>query len=380
MRWGLIGGGEGSQIGEPHRMAARLDGLFALTACALDADAERGRAFGARVGFDPTRCYGTWQEMLQAEAARPAGDRLDLVTVATPNVTHYEISRAFLEAGFNVLCEKPLTMTVAEADALRAVAAASDRRFGVNFGYSGYPMAIQAREMVRNGDLGDIRVVNVEFAYGWHAAGDDADNPRVRWRYDPAQAGVSSVVADVGSHCFQMAQFVTGQSIASLSADFAHCVPGRQLEDDALIALRLDGGAVGRVWVSAVATGQIHGFGFRVFGSKGGLRWRQEQPNQLVWSVVGEPNRILERSDAGLYPAADAASRITVGHPEGFVDAFANIYRAMHDAIAGKTGEDALLGFPTVDDGADIVTMVHAAVRSAGLSGAWVDAKSQAPL
>lgn len=380
MRWGLVGGGEGSQIGGPHRMAARLDGLFGLTACALDADADRGRAYGAKVGFDPDRCYGTWQQMLAAEAARPAGDRLDLVTVATPNVTHYEITRAFLEAGFNVLCEKPLTMTPEEADTLRQVAAGSGRLCGVNFGYSGYPMAIQAREMVRHGDLGDIRVVAVEFAYGWHAAGDDADNPRVRWRYDPAQAGISSVVADVGSHCFQMAQFVTGQAVTRLSADFAHCVPGRALEDDALIAFRLDGGAAGRLWVSAVAAGQIHGFGFRVFGAKGGLRWRQELPNQLVWSPVGESNRVLERSDAGLYPAADAASRITVGHPEGFVGAFANIYRAMHDAIAGGGTEDALLGFPTVDDGAAIVHTVHAAARSASLNGAWVDARTMAPL
>ncbi|MEZ5669651.1 MAG: Gfo/Idh/MocA family oxidoreductase [Alphaproteobacteria bacterium] len=383
MRWGLIGGGKGSQIGGAHRMASRLDGLFVPTAAALDVDPQRGRDYAIEVGFDPARSYGTWQELLAAESQRPAGERLDLVTVATPNVTHYAISRALLEAGFNVLCEKPLTMTVEEAEELGRIAAAGNAILGVNFGYSGYPMAIQAREMIRRGDLGDFRVVVVEFAFGWHAAGDDADNPRVRWRYDPAQAGISSIVADVGSHAFQMAQFLSGRRVTGLSADFAHCVAHRRLEDDALIAFRLEGGAVGRLWVSAVATGQIHGFGIRVFGSKGGLRWQQEQPNQLTWSPIGEPTRTLERSDAGLYPESDAGARITVGHPEGFVGAFANIYKGLHRAIRQARGEAVdgpALGFPPVQDGIDAVRLVHAAVRSAELRGAWVDPQTIQPM
>lgn len=370
MRWGLIGGGKGSQIGEAHRMAARLDGLFTPTAAALDVDPERGRSFAVETGFDADRAYGTWQDMLAAERDRAEGERLDLVTIATPNATHHEIARAFLEAGFNVLCEKPLTMTTEEADDLIAVAGAGSALCAVNFGYSGYPMIVQAREMVRRGDLGDIRVVVVEFAHGSHAAGDDADNPRVRWRYDPAQAGVSSVVADIGSHAFHIAQFVTGQTISAISAHFDHCVAARALEDDALMAVRFDGGTVGRIWTSAIAVGQTHGFSLRVFGAKGGLRWHQEQPNQLAWTPIGAPTRILERSDAGLYPEAHTASRITVGHPEGFIGAFANIYKALHQAIAG-TGS-VTLAYPTVADGAAMVHLVHGAVRSAGQGGAWV--------
>lgn len=383
MRWGMIGGGKGSQIGDAHRIAARFDGLFSLTAAALDADPERGRAHAIEVGFDPARSYGTWREMLESEANRPAGERLDLVTVATPNATHYEICRAFLEAGFNVLCEKPLTMTTEEADVLQSVVEAGDVLCGVNFGYAGYPMVVQAREMVRRGDLGDIRVAVVEFAHGAHASGDDADNPRVRWRYDPAQSGVSSVVADIGTHAFQMAGFVTGQSIASISANFDHCIASRALEDDALMAVRFDGGAVGRIWTSAVAAGQTHGFCFRVFGAKGGLRWHQEAPNQLAWTPVGEPTRTLERGADNLYPESNAGSRIAVGHPEGMLGAFANNYRGLHTAIAARrngAGAAPLIGYPPVEDGVATVYLVHAAAKSASLNGAWVDARTLATL
>ena len=246
MRWGLIGGGRGSQIGEAHRIAARLDDLFVFSAGALDVDAAAGRAFGRELGLAADRSYGDWREMLKAESARPDGERLDLVTVATPNATHYEITKAFLEAGFNVLCEKPLTMNVEEADDLCATAASTGKVCAVNFGYSGYPMAIEARAMIAAGELGDIRVVMAEFAHGAHADANDAENPRVRWRYDPAQAGISSVVADIGVHVLQMAQFMTGQKVASLTAQFDHCVSGRELEDDALLSCRFDKGAVGR--------------------------------------------------------------------------------------------------------------------------------------
>lgn len=380
MRWGLVGGGRGSQIGEAHRIAARLDGLFVLAAGALDVDVRRGRAFARELGIDHGRSYGDWREMLEAEAGRPPDERLNLVTVATPNATHYEITRGFLEAGFNVLCEKPLTMTVEEAEALRSVAAKSGAICAVNFGYSGYPMVKQAREMIVRGDLGDVRVVVAEFAHGAHTAGDDADNPRIRWRYDPNQAGVSSAVADLGIHALHMAQFMTGQRIQSIAAQFDRCVPGRQLEDDALLAYRFDGGTVGRLWTSAIACGQPHGFSMRVFGSKGGLRWHQEFPNQLYWSPQGEPTRILERGDASLYPEAVNASRIAIGHAEGMFGAFANIYRGIHAAIVQQgTPKQAGDAFPTVDDGLDMVRAVHASAASAALDGAWVDLETLAP-
>ena len=372
LRWGLIGGGESSQIGEAHRSASRLDGRFELTAAALDIDPERGVRFAAELGV--SRAYGTWQEMLQAERNHP--DRLDLVTVATPNNTHYEISKAFLDSGFDVLCEKPLTTSVADADDLVRVAERADRICAVNFGYTGYPLVRQARAMVARGDLGRIRVVTAEFAHGFHADSADADNPRVRWRYDPEQAGESAVLADAGIHALHMAGYVIGQKVTRLSADFASCVAGRQLEDDALLALRFDGGAVGRLWTSAIAAGQIHGLSLRVFGEKGGLKWRQEQPNQLYWKPVNDAVRILERGDDGLYPEATRCSRVTVGHVEGMVGAFANLYRDLAELITarhdGREADPLARAVPTAAEGRDMVLAVHRAVQSSA-AREWMD-------
>ena len=373
LSWGLIGGGAESQIGDAHRLAVRLDGLYRFVAGALDIDPERGKAFARDLGISEGRAYGTWQEMLEREAARP--DPVDLVTVATPNATHFEISRAFLERGFHVLCEKPLTTTPQEAEALAALAAAENRILAVNFGYSGYAMVRQARAMVRSGALGRVRLVVAEFAHASHGDAADADNPRVRWRYDPKQAGVSSVLADAGIHALHLASYVTGQSVASVSADFVSCVAGRELEDDAMLLLRFDGGAVGRLWTSAVAIGQVHGLNIRVFGETGGLRWDQEAPNQLRWTPLGAPTRILERGGEGLAPEAQRASRITVGHPEGLVGAFGNLYRDLHDAIAAarKDGTSPwLAGLPLADAGVETLRVVHAAAESARKAGRWV--------
>ena len=373
LSWGLVGGGSESQIGDAHRLAARLDGLYRFAAGALDIDPERGKAFARGLGIPEDRAYGTWQEMLEHEAARP--DPIDLVTIATPNATHFEISRAFLERGFHVLCEKPLTMTPQEAEALAALAAAENRILAVNFGYSGYAMARQAQAMVRNGDLGQVRLVVAEFAHGSHGDAADADNPRVRWRYDPKQAGVSSVLADAGIHALHLASYIAGQSVASVSADFVSCVAGRELEDDAMLLLRYDGGAVGRLWTSAVAIGQVHGLNIRVFGEKGGLRWDQEAPNQLRWTPLGEPTQILERGGDGLAPEAQRASRITVGHPEGLVGAFGNLYRDLHDAIVSAQKGEAcpwLAGLPLADAGVETVRVVHAAAESARKAGSWI--------
>jgi predicted dehydrogenase len=366
--WGLVGGGRDSQIGEAHRIAARLDGCFALAAGALDIDPERGRAYAGDLGIAPGRAYGSWQDMLAGENSRP--DRIALVTVATPSATHFEIAKAFLEAGFHVLVEKPMTMTVGEAEALQASAEKSGRLLAVNFGYTGYPLIRQARAMVRNGDLGAIRVAVAEFAHGFHADAADSGNPRIRWRYDPAQAGVSAVLADAGIHALHMIGFVTGQTITRLSADFRSCVEGRRLEDDALLALNYSGGAVGRLWTSAVAVGQMHGLSLRVFGEKGGLRWHQEQPNQLYWTKLGEATRIVERGDSGLYPDAAAASRLAAGHAEGLPVAFANLYRDIADAI--HAGSTAPHGLPLATDGLEMVRAVDAAARSAAEDGRWM--------
>ena len=306
LRWGLIGGGEGSQIGGTHRIAAGLDGAFELVAGALDVDPERGRDFAIRLGIPEDRAYGDWREMLDGESSRQ--DRVDLVTVATPNASHHAITKAFLEQGFDVLCEKPLTTTVEEAEDIVRTARERGRVVAVNYGYSGYALVRHMKAMVARGDLGRIRVVVAEFAYGHHADAADADNPRVRWRYDPKLAGVSSVVGDAGIHALHMACFVTGENIETVSADFASTVAGRELEDDALVAFRMSGGAVGRLWASAVAIGRMHGLTLQVYGEKGGLSWEQERPNQLYYTPLGEPTRIIERGVAG--PVARGRPRL----------------------------------------------------------------------
>ena len=254
LNWGMIGGGQGSQIGPAHRLGSGLDGAFSFVAGALDHNADAGRAYAQTLGIAPDRAYGDWREMLAGESARE--DRVDLVTVATPNATHYEITKAFLEAGFHVLCEKPMTMTVAEGEDIVRTAAASGKICAVNYGYTGYSLVRHMRAMVARGDLGKVRLVVAEFAHGHHANAADAENPRVRWRYDPAQAGVSAQFADCGIHALHMASFVTGQEVEKLSADFASCIESRVLEDDAMVNFRMNGGAVGRLWTSSVAIGR----------------------------------------------------------------------------------------------------------------------------
>jgi predicted dehydrogenase len=361
MNWGLIGGGEGSQIGATHRIAACLDGAFQLAAGALDIDASRAREYAIRLGIAKDRAYGDWREMIDGEKSRP--DRVTLVTVATPNSSHFEITRTLLLAGFDVLCEKPLTTTVHEADEIVRTARETGRICAVNYGYSGYALVRHARAMVARGDLGKIRVVMAEFAHGHHANAADADNPRVRWRYDPKLAGVSSIVADCGIHALHMASFITGQEIDSLSADFTSTIPSRELEDDALVAFRMSGGAVGRLWTSAIAVGR--------------MRWHQEQPNQLYWTPVGGNTSIIDRGVAGLSPEADRASRVAVGHAEGFFGAFGNIYADLAEQLRanreGRKPNPLALTCPTAEDGLRSIAAVHAAVTSARAHGAWVN-------
>ena len=365
--WGLVGGGKGSQIGEAHRIGSAMDGCFRLAAGALDVDPQKGRRHAARLGVDADRAYGDWREMLAGERAREDG--VELVTVATPNATHFEIAHAFLDAGIHVLCEKPLTMTVGEAVALGELAARRERLLAVNFGYTGYPMVREARAMVRGGKLGAIRVAVAEFAHGHHADAGDTDNPRVRWRYDPAQAGVSSVLADCGIHALQMAEWVIGQRVATLSAHFLSTVAGRELEDDAAVQARMDGGATVRLWSSAVALGHQHGLTLQVFGEKGALAWRQESPEQLLHTPLNKPTVILERGQRGLSRDAVDSTRIAIGHPEGMVAAFANLYRDLHGALAGDARAAARL--PDAADGIEMVKVVHAAAKSAKGHGRW---------
>lgn len=377
LNWGIIGGGEGSQIGPAHRLGAGLDGEFAFVAGALDHRPDAGRDYGRRLGLAADRAYGDWREMLEGERGR--ADRIDLVTVATPNATHFEITRAYLEAGFHVLCEKPMTMTVEEGEEIVKLARATGRICAVNYGYTGYPLVRHMRAMVARGDLGKVRLVKAEFAHGHHADAADADNPRVRWRYDPAQAGVSAQFADCGIHALHMASFVIGQEAARLSADTVSCISSRELEDDAMVNLRFDGGAVGRLWTSSVALGRQHGLTLQVFGETGGLRWSQEQPNQLYWMPLRGRLQVIERGEGGLSPEADRASRVTVGHAEGMPLAFANIYRDLAEAIRaqkeGREMDPAANLYPRAEDGLRSMAAVFAVAESGKADGAWTDAR-----
>ncbi|MGU9961518.1 MAG: Gfo/Idh/MocA family protein [Candidatus Puniceispirillales bacterium WSBS_2018_MAG_OTU23] len=377
LKWGMIGGGEGSQIGPAHRLGARLDGAFEFVTGALDHRADEGREYAQRLGIAPDRAYGDWQEMLTGERGRD--DRVDLVTVATPNATHFEITKAFLEAGFNVLCEKPMTMTVEEGEEIVKISQATGRICAVNYGYTGYSLVRHMRAMVARGDLGKVRMVMAEFAHGHHADAADADNPRVRWRYDPLQAGVSAQFADCGIHAMHMASFVIGQEVEKLSADTVSCLEGRVLEDDVMVNFRMDGGTVGRLWTSSIAIGRQHGLSIQVFGEKGGLRWAQEQPNQLYWMPLNERLQVIERGEGNLSPEADRSSRVTVGHAEGMPLAFANIYADLAEAIRaqieGRAMDPAADLFPRAEDGLRSMAAVFAVATSGKADGVWVDAR-----
>ncbi len=377
LSWGIVGGGEGSQIGLAHRVCAGMDNAFDFKAGAMDIDADRARDYGVRLGLDENRAYGSWQEMLKGEKSRD--DRIDLVTVATPNSTHFEITKAFLEAGFHVLCEKPMTMTVGEAEEIVALAKSTGLICAVNYGYSGFPMVRQMRAMVERGDLGKVRAFVAEFSHGFHADAADLDNPRVRWRYDPAQAGVSAQFADCGIHALHMASFVLDQEVEKLSADFASCLPERELEDDALIAMRMDGGAVGRLWTSSIAVGRMHGLTLQVFGEKGGLRWAQEHPNQLYWNPINDSVHVLERGEPSLAQEAQGASWMAIGHAEGALMAFSNIYQDLAKDIRSRMeGNGSLaqsLTYPTAEDGLRSMAAIEAAAASAKQGGTWVDAR-----
>ncbi len=294
-----------------------------------------------------------------------------------------KIALACLEAGFHVLVEKPMTMDVAEGARLVAAARAAGRICAVNYGYSGYPLVRHARAMVARGDLGAVRVVVAEFAHGHHADASDAENPRVRWRYDPAEAGESAQFADCGIHALHLASFVIGQEAERLAADTVSAVASRRLEDDAQVNLRFDGGAVGRLWTSSVALGRQHGLSLQVFGERGGLAWAQERPDQLRWTPLGGRTQIIERGEAGLSPEHDRANRVTMGHAEGMPLAFANLYADLAEAITakaeGRPVDPAASLCPRAEDGLRSVAAIHAVAASARDGGRWVDCRPPAP-
>jgi predicted dehydrogenase len=375
IRLGMVGGGEGAFIGAVHRMAARLDDRYTLAAAAPSSDPERARLSGAAMHLDPGRVYADYRAMARSEAARPDG--IEVVAIVTPNHLHHDVACAFLDAGIHVLCDKPLTRDLAEADDLVARTRASDRLFGVTYTYTGYPMVREARTLVRAGALGDVRVVQVEYAQDWLAAPLEASGQKqAAWRTDPGRAGEGGCVGDIGTHAYHLAGFVTGLQATELSAELTHFVPGRAVDDDAQVRLRYANGARGLLWASQVATGCTNALALRVFGSEGGLAWRQESPETLTVTRRGEQPRTLRRGGVSVGEAAIHATRVPGGHPEGYLEAFAQLYRDMADQVQARRDGHAppplSLQLPDVVDGARGMQFIDAALRSSRSNAAWV--------
>lgn len=374
IRWAMVGGGQGSQIGYIHRSAALRDGVFQLVAGAFDIDPARGREFGAQLGLSPERCYPDYATLFAQEARRPDG--IQAVSVATPNGTHFAICQAALEAGLHVVCEKPLCFTTEQAEQLRQLAAARGRIVGVSYGYAGHQLIEQAREMIAAGELGEIRIVQMQFAHGFHSEAVEAANPATRWRVDPKLAGPSYVLGDVGTHPLYLSEVMLPQlRIKRLLCSRQSFVKSRApLEDNAFTLMEYDNGAVGQVWSCAVNAGSMHGQKIRVIGSRASLEWWDERPNQLSFEVQGQPARLLERGMGYLHPAALADDRIGAGHPEGLFEAWSNLYYRFALAMdAADRGQPAPLRYPDIEAGVEGVRWVEHCVRSADAGAVWVD-------
>ena len=373
LRLGIVGGGEGSVIGGTHRFAARLDGRYDIVAGAFDIDPEKGRDFARELLIEPERAYGSYQELIEGEKVRP--DRVDLVSILTPNHSHFEIAAAFVEAGFDILCEKPLTTSTADALALAAKAEKSGALVAVMYGYSGYPMIRQARAMVRAGEIGAVRAIETEYAFGNPVT--MTETPGGHWRTTPGISGPSAVLGMIGTHAIHLGTFITDLTLEEMAADLSSFVPGRKLEDNAHLMLRYSKGARGAMWLSYVAAGAEQGFGIRIFGDKAGLEWHQENPNHLALLLPGQARRILTRGSAENIPEVKDGMRVATGHPEGFIEAFATIYGDVADALTEKIagGDPSSVEFPGIQAGIEGVRFVDAAVESHGLGGQWVNAR-----
>ncbi|KRQ01856.1 oxidoreductase [Bradyrhizobium yuanmingense] len=374
IRLGMVGGGQGAFIGAVHRIAARIDDQFELVAGALASDPVRAKTSAKELGIADGRAYGSFEEMARAEAAR--ADGIEAVAIVTPNHLHSPVAKAFLEAGIHVICDKPLTTTVAEAEELVALVRKTGRVFAVTHNYTGYPMVRQARAMVANGDLGEIRLVKVEYLQDWLTEPlETTGQKQAAWRTDPSRSGAGGCIGDIGTHAYNLACFVSGLELDELLAQLSTFVEGRRLDDDVQILLKWKGGAKGMLWASQVAVGNENGLTLRVYGSKGGLEWAQENPNHLWFTPYGKPRQLLTRGGAGASGEAARVSRIPSGHPEGYLEGFATIYaeaaRAIRAAAAGEKPHPDVV-FPTVEDGLAGVKLIDAAVKSSAGNGVWV--------
>ncbi|WP_457579813.1 Gfo/Idh/MocA family protein [Ensifer canadensis] len=378
IRLGMVGGGSGAFIGAVHRIAARLDDHYELVAGALSSTPDKAESSGRELGLDPLRVYSDFKQMAIREAKLKDG--IEAVAIVTPNHVHYAAAKEFLKRGIHVICDKPLTSTLSDAKKLKKAADDSDALFVLTHNYTGYPMVRQARAMVQNGDIGAIRLVQMEYPQDWLTENiEQSGQKQAAWRTDPARSGAGGSTGDIGTHAYNLGAFVSGLELDELAADLDSFVEGRQLDDNAHVMMRFkakDGQrAKGLLWCSQVAPGHENGLMVRLYGTKGGLEWTQKDPNYLWYTPFGEPKRLITRAGAGSGPAAARVSRIPSGHPEGYLEGFANIYSEAARAIfAKRKGEaiDAAVTYPTIDDGMKGMAFVDACVQSSKRNGAWV--------
>ncbi len=383
LKMGMVGGGSGALIGGVHRRAALMDGEIEFAAGALSATREKALASGRAWGLPKDRNYGSWEEMLEGELRLPEDERVDFVSVVTPNHLHFPVACAFVEAGFNVVCDKPMVLDSGQARELVEVVERAGVIFAVTYNYTGYPMVKQARHMIRRGDIGETRKVIVEYNQGWLATKlEESGAKQAEWRTDPERAGIAGAIGDIGSHAENLVSTVTGLEVSEVCADLTAFVPGRRLDDDGNLLIRFEGGAKGVLIASQISTGEENDLRLRVYGTEAGLEWRQEEPNNLIFKPFGAPTQVLKRGNDYLCDDAKRATRLPAGHPEAFIEAFANVYANVAATIRvgreGRETDGSEWAFPDVHDGARGVHFIEKVVESSRSDLKWTRASWQA--
>ena len=375
IRLGMVGGGKGAFIGEIHRAASKLDGKYILCAGALSSDPKKSITSGKELGLDDDRIYETFEEMIKKESRRD--DSIEAVAIVTPNNTHFPIAKCCLDAGFHVICDKPFTLTSTEADQLIETARKQNLVIAITYNYSGYPMVRQAKAMIRDGEIGRIRVIQTEYAQGWLSEPIERNgHKQALWRTDPEKSGIAGCVGDIGTHAYHLICFTSGLTPKSLCADVSTFVEGRKLDDNANILLRFDGNATGMIWTSQVAIGNNNGLKLRIFGDKGGIEWNQENPNELFFSPLNKPSLKITSGSPNAKIEASSISRLPPGHPEGYLEAFANLYTEIADSIMdARIGKPSNThnGIPSGNDGRQGAIFVESVIRSSSSGSVWVD-------
>ena len=378
LRLGMVGGGQGAFIGGVHRIAARIDDRYELVAGAFSSNPERSAASAAELNVDPKRAYGSFEEMAKSERRRREG--IDVVAIVTPNHLHFPVAEAFLKAGIHVICDKPLTTNLRDAKKLASLVEKSGKVFALTHNYTGYPMVRQARAMVEAGELGQIRLIQAEYVQDWLTTKlEDTGQKQAAWRTDPSRSGPAGCTGDIATHAINLACFISGRALDEVAAELSTFVEGRVLDDNVQMLLRFEGGARGALWASQVAPGNENRLRVRIYGDKAGLAWAQEDPNYLQFTPLGEPPRLIRRGGAGSGPEAGRVTRIPAGHPEGYLEGFANIYtdaaELISAAIEGREPDPGARLVPTVQDGVVGVKFIEAVVQSSRKGGAWVGAR-----